>query len=68
MASDETSPLAPLRATRGFFAFLAALFALLVGLHLHGFSIAIWRQWIDGSPPDAALLGHPSRSGSTTTR
>ncbi len=59
MASDRSSPLAPLRSTRSFFAGLAVLFALLVSLHLHGFSISIWRQWIDGSPPDEVLLGTP---------
>ena len=54
-----TSPLAPLRSTRSFLAALAVLFAVLVGLHLHGFSISVWRQWIDGSPPDEVLLGRP---------
>jgi hypothetical protein len=55
--TDVKSPLAPLRHTRSFFVSLAVLFAVLVGLHLHGFSISAWRDWIDRR-----------RSGSTTTR
>lgn len=35
------------------------LFALLVGLRLHGFSISVWRDWTDRSPPDEVLLGRP---------
>jgi len=38
---------------------LAAAFALLVGLRVHGFSISAWHQQIDGSPPSEVLLGAP---------
>lgn len=61
MTPDVRSPLAPLRSTRSVLAALALLFALLVSLHLHGFSISVWQQWIDGSPPDEVLLGRPQQ-------
>ena len=38
---------------------LAAVFATLVSLHVHGFSISAWHSVIDGSPPDEILLGAP---------
>jgi hypothetical protein len=34
-----------------------ALFALLVGLRLHGFSLPAWHRVIDGSAPNEILLG-----------
>jgi hypothetical protein len=36
---------------------LAALFALAVGLRLHGFSTPAWHQVLDGSQPTEILLG-----------
>jgi hypothetical protein len=59
MVADLRSPLAPLRSTWTFIAAIAVLFAMLVSLHLHGFSISAWQQWIDGAPPDEVLLGRP---------
>ena len=38
---------------------LAAVFATLVSLHVHGFSISAWHSVIDGSPPEEILLGAP---------
>jgi hypothetical protein len=38
---------------------LAAGFAALVGLRLHGFSLAAWHGVIDGSPAPEVLLGAP---------
>jgi hypothetical protein len=38
---------------------VAALFALLVGLRLHGFSIAAWHELVDGGPAAEILLGAP---------
>lgn len=38
---------------------LAALFALLVALRLHGFSLPLWRERIDGAPAPELLLGSP---------
>lgn len=38
---------------------LLLAFAALVGLRLHGFSIAAWHAVIDGSPPDEVLFGTP---------
>lgn len=35
------------------------VFALLVGLRVHGFSLAMWHQVIDGSEPGEVLLGAP---------
>lgn len=42
----------------------AALFAALVGLRLHGYSLPIWHALIDGSAPSELLLGklRPLRS------
>jgi hypothetical protein len=57
MVAGPTSPLAPLRSTRWGLATLVVLFVVLVGCHLHGFSISVWQQWIDGSPPEGALIG-----------
>jgi hypothetical protein len=37
--------------------FVVALFALLVGLRVHGFSLPAWHRVIDGSAPDEILLG-----------
>jgi len=38
---------------------LALLFAGLVALRVHGFSISAWHALIDGSPPSEVLLGEP---------
>lgn len=38
---------------------LAAAFALLVGLRVHGFSISAWHWQIDGSPPSEVWIGAP---------
>jgi hypothetical protein len=38
---------------------LATIFAILVALHVHGFSISYWRSLIDNSPPHEVLLGAP---------
>lgn len=40
---------------------LSLLFAALVALHLHGFSLAAWHEVIDGSAPSEILLGEPRR-------
>jgi hypothetical protein len=40
-------------------AVLAAVFAVLVGLHVHGFSISAWHSFLDGSPPKEVVLGAP---------
>jgi hypothetical protein len=38
---------------------LAAAFAILVGLRLHGFSLAAWHEVLDASPAPEVLLGAP---------
>jgi len=38
---------------------LAAMFAILVALHVHGFSISAWHSFLDSSPPKEVLLGAP---------
>ena len=38
---------------------LLLAFAVLVALHLHGFSLAAWHATIDGSAPSEVLLGEP---------
>jgi len=40
-------------------ALLAALFAVLVALRIHGFSISAWHSLLDGSPVKEVLLGAP---------
>lgn len=40
---------------------IAALFLLLCVLHLHGFSLPLWHEAIDGTPMDEVLLGSPRR-------
>jgi hypothetical protein len=39
----------------------ALLFAVLVGLEIHGYSISAWRELIDGSPAEEILIGEPRR-------
>ncbi len=52
-----------LKARRGNAVAIAAalllLFATLVALRLHGFSLAAWHEVIDGSAPSEVLLGEP---------
>ena len=52
-----------LKARRGSAVAIAAalllLFATLVALRLHGFSLAAWHEVIDGSAPSEVLLGEP---------
>ena len=43
----------------GIAAALLLLFATLVALRLHGFSLAAWHEVIDGSVPTEVLLGEP---------
>lgn len=38
---------------------LVLLFALFVGLKIHGYSFSTWHNIIDGSPADEILTGHP---------
>lgn len=61
-ASDtppRTTPLPRARSVARAGVALAALFAALVALRLHGFSISVWREWTDRSPPEELLLGRP---------
>jgi hypothetical protein len=37
----------------------ALLFAVLVGLEIHGYSISAWREIVDGSPAEEILIGEP---------
>jgi hypothetical protein len=47
------------RPLRRLMAAIAALFALLVALQLHGFSLPMWHDVIDDSPAPEVLLGEP---------
>jgi hypothetical protein len=38
---------------------LLVAFALLVGAGVHGFSLGMWHEVVDGSAPDEVLLGQP---------
>lgn len=60
--TGDDSPLdalRPLRRTARVLAGCVALFGVLVSLGLHGFSLSIWRQQIDGTPPAEVLVGRP---------
>jgi hypothetical protein len=61
--SDPTRSPVVLKARRGNAVAIAAalllLFAMLVALRLHGFSLAAWHEVIDGSAPSEVLLGEP---------
>ena len=41
------------------FVFILIAFAALTSLHLHGYSIPMWRTCIDVSPPDEVVYGKP---------
>jgi hypothetical protein len=59
---DDGNPLdalLPLRGTALVLGGLAALFGGLVALGLHGFSVSIWRERIDGTPAAEVLIGRP---------